>query len=111
MAMIFCPECQREVSDKAIACLNCGAPIEQYAGYPMSVHGLSLTLSIVGLIFSLLLPIIALPCLIVGLVQAIKKKPIFKTTAAIVMCIIGLVITIANSAIGAFMGANGLLNF
>lgn len=27
MAMITCPECGREVSDKAASCPNCGAPI------------------------------------------------------------------------------------
>lgn len=29
MALISCPECGREVSDKANACPNCGYPIEQ----------------------------------------------------------------------------------
>jgi predicted amidophosphoribosyltransferase len=29
MALIVCPECKRQVSDKAKACLNCGYPIEE----------------------------------------------------------------------------------
>lgn len=31
MALIKCPECQREVSDKAISCPNCGVPISTLA--------------------------------------------------------------------------------
>ena len=27
MALIFCPECGRQVSDKAASCVNCGCPL------------------------------------------------------------------------------------
>ena len=27
MALIFCPECGRQVSDKAATCINCGCPL------------------------------------------------------------------------------------
>ena len=74
-----------------------------------SVHTSSLVLSIIGLVFALLLPIVTYPCSIVGLVLAIKRRDTHNTTAAIVMCIIGLVLAIINSAIGAFMGATGML--
>lgn len=30
MALIHCPECDKEVSDRAKACPNCGFPIEDY---------------------------------------------------------------------------------
>lgn len=30
MALIKCPECKRDVSDKAVYCPNCGYPIEEY---------------------------------------------------------------------------------
>ena len=29
MALIKCPECGREVSDKAAACIHCGFPLEK----------------------------------------------------------------------------------
>ena len=29
MALIKCPDCKREVSDKAMSCLSCGYPLEQ----------------------------------------------------------------------------------
>jgi hypothetical protein len=33
MALIFCPECECEVSDQAIACPHCGFPIRGMPGY------------------------------------------------------------------------------
>ena len=30
MALINCPECQKEISNSANACPNCGHPIEKY---------------------------------------------------------------------------------
>ena len=29
MSMIKCPECDREISDKAVSCPNCGCPIKE----------------------------------------------------------------------------------
>ena len=29
MAMVKCPECGNEISDKAAACVHCGCPIEK----------------------------------------------------------------------------------
>lgn len=69
----------------------------------------SLALSIIGLVFSPLLPIVTYPCSIIGLVMAIKRRADKKTIAAIVLCIIGLVVALINSAIGAYLGATGQL--
>lgn len=30
MALIICPECGKEISDKASACPNCGCPVDEY---------------------------------------------------------------------------------
>jgi hypothetical protein len=35
MALIACGECRREVSDKAVSCPHCGAPINQAAAIPV----------------------------------------------------------------------------
>lgn len=35
MALIACSECRREVSDKAVSCPHCGAPINQMAAIPV----------------------------------------------------------------------------
>lgn len=32
MALIKCPECGKEISDRAKACINCGCPIEDFKG-------------------------------------------------------------------------------
>lgn len=40
MALIVCPECKKEVSDRAAACLHCGCPIgdgQVYASRPVDV--------------------------------------------------------------------------
>jgi len=66
-----------------------------------SIDAASLALSIIGLVFSILLPIVTYPCSIIGLVLAIKRRDKKKTTAALVLSIIGLVIAVINSAVGA----------
>lgn len=38
MALITCPECSHNVSDKALACPNCGCPIKDMAPEPKSVN-------------------------------------------------------------------------
>jgi len=83
----------------------------QYPQQPhiRKTHVASLVLSVIGLVFSLLLPIVTYPCSIVALVMAIRKRDTHKTTAALVMSIISLVVAIINSALGAFMGASGML--
>ena len=60
-----------------------------------------------------LLPMIGLPTTITGLVLGIKslKGPRRgMATAGIVLCTIGLVASIANAAIGAYLGATGRLH-
>jgi hypothetical protein len=57
-------------------------------------HVPSLVLSIIGLIFSLLIPFVALIILTIGLVMAVRRRGSHKTKAAIVMCIIGYIIAI-----------------
>lgn len=64
----------------------------------------SLVLGIISLI-AWLLPLAGLPVSIIGLVIGIRKN----YTTGIVLNIIGLVLTVANAAIGAYMGATGEL--
>jgi hypothetical protein len=73
----------------------------------------SLCLGLFGLI-AWLLPIIGFPVTITGLVLGIKSLNGPRrgmATAGIVLCIIGLVITTINAAIGAYLGATGQLNY
>lgn len=64
----------------------------------------SLVLGIISLI-AWIIPLIGAPVSIIGLVLGVKKK----YTAGIVLNVIGLVLTVANAAIGAYMGATGQL--
>lgn len=73
----------------------------------------SLCLGLFGLI-AWLLPIIGFPVTITGLVLGIKsmygpRKGM--ATAGVVLCIIGLVVTTINAAIGAYLGATGQLHY
>jgi hypothetical protein len=73
----------------------------------------SLCLGLFGLI-AWILPIIGLPTTITGLVLGMKTVNGARrgmATAGIVLCIIGLVASIANAAIGAYLGATGQLHY
>jgi hypothetical protein len=69
----------------------------------------SLVLGIIGMV-AWFIPIIGLPVQIVGLVFGVKAKNSTKSgraSAGIVLCIIGLVLSVANASIGAYLGATG----
>lgn len=34
MALFNCPECNKQISDKALTCIGCGAPVEKYISCP-----------------------------------------------------------------------------
>jgi hypothetical protein len=73
----------------------------------------SLCLGLFGLI-AWFLPILGFPTTITGLVLGIKslngpRKGM--ATAGIVLCIIGIIFTTANAAIGAYLGATGQLHY
>jgi len=67
----------------------------------------SMVLGIIGL-FAWLIPIIGAPVTIVGLVLGFKGLNTSKKTYAIVgitLCILGIILTIINASIGAYLGA------
>ncbi len=73
----------------------------------------SLCLGLFGLV-AWFLPIIGFPVTITGLVLGIKSLNGPRNgiaTAGIVLCIIGLVLSTANAAIGAYLGATGQLHY
>lgn len=67
------------------------------------IHVPSLVLMIIGALFALLLPIITYPCSIISLVMSITKRHTHKTTYAIVINIIALVLAFVNSALGVML--------
>ena len=69
----------------------------------------SFVLGIIGMI-TWFIPIIGLPIQVTGLVLGIKGWKSSKQTfavAGVTLCIIGLVLTIINGSIGAYLGATG----
>lgn len=56
----------------------------------------ALVLGIVAVVFALLSPIVTYICGIIGLVFAIKHRKTKRTTAALVLCIVGLVCGVAS---------------
>jgi hypothetical protein len=61
-----------------------------------------------------ILPIIGLPVTITGLVYGVKSKNLGGTgtaTLGIVLCIIGLTLSVINAAIGAYMGFTGQIYY
>ncbi|HCR72838.1 MAG TPA: hypothetical protein DIW26_00010 [Ruminococcus sp.] len=67
------------------------------------IHVPSLVLMIIGALFALLLPIITYGCSITSLVMSIVKRHTHKTTYAIVINIIALVLALANSILGVML--------
>jgi hypothetical protein len=85
-----------------------GGPVEAPGGGKAIA---SLILGLAGLLFWIL-PILGLPVTIVGLVLGIKATNSARkgmATAGVVLCIIGLVLSVMNAAIGAYLGVTGQL--
>lgn len=83
----------------------------QQAAQPTGKATTSLVLGLVGLL-AWILPLVGFPVTIVGLVMGVKglRSPAKgMATAGVILCIVGLVATVINSAIGAYLGATGQL--
>jgi 4-amino-4-deoxy-L-arabinose transferase-like glycosyltransferase len=69
----------------------------------------AIVLGVVGL-FAWILPIVGLPLNLVGLslgIKALGRGKSGMAVAAIVLCSIGLALTLANAILGAYLGATG----
>ena len=67
------------------------------------IHIPSLVLMIIGALFALILPIVTYPCSIISLVMSVTKRNTHKTTYAIVINIIALMLALANSVLGVML--------
>lgn len=69
MALIACTECKKEISDKAAACPNCGAPLQASspAGIPSTKTSSRTPLLIFGIAFSV--------CLVAGIAFLVVQVP------------------------------------
>ena len=67
------------------------------------IHVPSLVLMIIGAVTALLLPLATYVCSIISLVMSITKRKEYKTTYAIIINIIALVVALINSILGVMM--------
>ncbi len=122
-----CPSCGREHADSAAFCAGCGTRFDGAAPAPVpsggydappsaspSGGGKALASLIIG-IASLLawcLPCVGIPLSITGLVLGIldlKSPKRGMAIAGIALCSLGLLVSLVNAALGAYMGATGQL--
>ena len=104
----FCTHCGTPIPHQAAVCMACGAAANTGTS---GVATASLILGIFGL-FAWCIPLFGLPITISGLICGIKglsRKGHGTALAGVVLNSIGLVISIINSAIGAYLGATGQL--
>lgn len=103
----FCTNCGAQISKEAYVCTNCGVLTNNKAAQPAKKsNGMGFG---IGSLFAWLIPLVGYPISIIGIVKASKalKNGEPGATTALVLSIIGLVLTVINSAIGAYMGATG----
>jgi len=96
---VICPYCKASI---IVPTLN--GPVNNFNQVPTrkETSTASLVLGIIGFL-AWLIPLFGLPVSITGLVLGIKKH----YTLGIVLNVIGLMLTVANAAIGAYMGMTG----
>ncbi|HMD52937.1 MAG TPA: DUF4190 domain-containing protein [Phycisphaerae bacterium] len=105
----FCVECKKHLESINTPTPSSNQPVKAGGGKATA----SLVLGIIGML-AWILPILGFPITITGLVLGIKslESPRRGTAiAGVVLNTIALVLTTANSAIGAYLGATGHLKF
>jgi len=125
MALIYCPNCGKQISDKADRCISCGCILrigshsQTYGNYSPSqstrnepnqgsVDGLGITSLILGILalFAWILPLAGYPITIVGLILGIvslSRSTNGNATAGVILCSLGLIATVISSIIGAII--------
>ncbi|MDY3854447.1 MAG: zinc-ribbon domain-containing protein [Butyribacter sp.] len=109
---MFCSKCGKEMEDGSAFCSACGSSLTttfNVENKNSSAGIVALVLGIVGLL-AWIIPIIGLPVGVVALVFGIigiKKSSKGMSIAGLVLGILCLVLTIINSAIGAYQGFRG----
>lgn len=72
------------------------------------IHVPSLVLMIIGAVFSFISPIVTYVCSIISLVMSVQKRKTHKTTYAIVINIIALIIALINHILSVMIYLNAM---
>lgn len=116
---MFCQNCGNQLMPGTPSCPRCGCPVYYQMPQPPGGYyqpekkGLSIASMVLGLIglVAWLLPLVGYPVIIPGLILGIigrKQGGKSYATAGIILCIITLVLTLINSALGIFLQVRGL---
>lgn len=113
-----CPFCAELIQEEAIVCRHCGRTLTTASAYTQPQKkdnsGLAITSLAMGIFSCLawLFPICGLPVSVLALIFGIVGLNSSKRNlaiAGIVMSAIGLILTIINSLLGAYLGYTGQL--
>jgi hypothetical protein len=112
---MICPTCRTPNSDAAAFCVGCGTALNTPVGFPAVPTG-GQGMAIAALILGVLglggacLPILGLPLNIIGLIlgiKALKSAGRGMAISGVVLCSIGLLLTIVNAAVGVYLAVTG----
>ena len=101
MALIFCPDCGKEVSDSAIACPNCAYPLSKLnsqISYPIHPNNQLIIAGYLAIFLSLL--ILPIFFMLVGIILGIINL----TKGAIGHGILQIVLSLLFGIVGTFIG-------
>ncbi len=116
--MVYCSKCGKQMDDNATFCSGCGAPLQSQINYTVPdinkarKPGFGIAAFVLGIVGLLawIIPIIGLPVGVIALVLGIiglKKNSRGMSITGIILGSICLVLTIINSAMGAYQGYHG----
>lgn len=98
MSLIECPECEKEISDKANFCPNCGCPLQQEDDEEHNCDAKTgvviLILGILGIVLEFAInrgAMLIIPCILFIFAIILGKKCLSRlATAGIIISVIGL---------------------
>lgn len=115
---MYCKNCGNELTAETKFCPSCGKPVDvqpliEKQKQNRAIAVISLVLGVLGL-GAWLIPLVGFPIAIAGLVLGIigiKKSSKKLAVVGVILASLSLLATVANAAIGAYMGYNGQIWF
>lgn len=107
---MFCSKCGKEINDDAVVCVNCGCSVLKDKNNfneeeNESASKSSVALGIIGIICAFLIAIVGHICSIISIILGIIDCTKHKKPTGLILGIVGEVLAIFSSIIGAAIGA------